>query len=210
TVNEPDAPASSSITFTWFTNGTQVASGLGLNSYTPTDADGGKTLTVSVSFNVNAITETGTASAGTVVAVLDASSTVPGQHATEGTSAALTGISITDADATGNVTVTFSVAHGSLTMNTGVTGGLTAGEVTNNGSSSVTVTGSLSQINATLGAVNGLNYLVTTDFLSDTLTVLTRDQGTNPLLPATSTATISITEIDDASSTVPGQHATEG
>src|SRR5262249_58730304 len=67
----------------------------------------------------------------------DACATVPCQHATEGTSAALTGISITDADATGNVTVTFSVAHGSLTMNTRSEERRVGEEGTNNGSSYV-------------------------------------------------------------------------
>ena len=90
----------------------------------------------------------------------------------------LSGISISDADAIGNVTVTLSVVSGKLTLNTGVSGGLTAGEITNNGTNSVTVTGTVSEINATLADANGLSYLVTTDHLTDTLTIATQDQDT--------------------------------
>ena len=92
-----------------------------------------------------------------------------------------------------------------------MSGGLTAGEITNNGTNSVTVTGTVSEINATLADANGLSYLVTTDHLTDTLTIATQDQGTSPQLTATNTATINITEVLDASNTLPTSFtATEG
>jgi len=47
-VTDLDAPASSNITYTWTVDGLTKASGLGLNSYTPTETDEGKALTVSV------------------------------------------------------------------------------------------------------------------------------------------------------------------
>src|SRR6516162_1495050 len=50
TVTEDDAPAQSQITFTWMVGGTVVASGVGLNTYTPTGANEGQALTVSVTF----------------------------------------------------------------------------------------------------------------------------------------------------------------
>ena len=143
------------------------------------------------------LTATNTATIN-ITEVLDASNTLPTSFtATEGTSKVLSGISISDADAIGNVTVTLSVVSGKLTLNTGVSGGLTAGEITNNGTNSVTVTGTVSEINATLADANGLSYLVTTDHLTDTLTIATQDQGTSPQLTATNTATINITEVLD-------------
>ena len=144
--------------------------------------------------------------------MLDASNTLPTSFtATEGTSKVLSGISISDADAIGNVTVTLSVVSGKLTLNTEDNSSLTAGEITNNGTNSVTVTGTVSEINATLADANGLSYLVTTDHLTDTLTIASQDQGTSPQLTATNTATINITEVLDASNTLPTSFtATEG
>ena len=67
TVTDLDAPASSSIIYTWTVDGLTKASGLGLNAYTPTNADEGKAITVSVSFtDTHGNAETGTTSAGTV------------------------------------------------------------------------------------------------------------------------------------------------
>ena len=67
TVTESDAPASGSIIYTWKAGGTTVASGLGVNTYTPTETDEGKALTVSVSFtDTHGFAESGTTSAGTV------------------------------------------------------------------------------------------------------------------------------------------------
>src|SRR5205807_2677951 len=75
----------------------------------------------------------------TVTEVLDASNTVPTSiSATEGVSAAITGISISDPDATGNVTTTLSVLHGTLTLLTNVSGGLTAAGISGNGTGTVT------------------------------------------------------------------------
>src|SRR5262249_58453738 len=112
----------------------------------------GDTLTVATvaqGTSRQALTATSSATI-TITEVLDASNTVPGQSATEGTSATLTGISITDPDATGNVTVTFTVAHGTLPISTAVANQLRTPAATCNSSTSVTVTGSLTQINNTL------------------------------------------------------------
>ena len=69
--------------------------------------------------------------------------------------------------------------HGTLTVLTNVSGGLTAGEVTNNGTGTVVLTGTVAQINATLAATNGLVYVESrANHTSDTLTVATQDQGT--------------------------------
>src|SRR5262249_14118738 len=106
----------------------------------------------------------------TVTEVLDASNTVPSSFsATEGVATALTGISISDPDATGNVTTTLSVLHGTLTVAAGVVGGLTAGGIAGSGTGTVTLTGTVQQINATLAASNGVVYVEQGDHLSDTL-----------------------------------------
>ena len=142
----------------------------------------------------------------------DASNTVPASiSATEGVNKAIAGISISDPDATGNVTTTLSVLHGTLTVLAGVPGGLTSGDISNNGSGTVTLTGTVAEINATLAAANGLVYREQGDHTSDPLTVATQDQGTTPLLTATSTVPITVTEVLDASNTVPASiSATEG
>src|SRR5258708_2698368 len=101
--------------------------------------------------------------------------------------------------------------HSTLTVLTNVSGGLGAGGVSGNGSGTVVLTGTVTQINATLAAANGLVYLEQGDNISDTLTVASQDQGTSPLLTATSTVAITVTEVLDASNVVPGaQSATEG
>lgn len=72
---------------------------------------------------------------------------------------ALTGLSFADADH-GSLSVTLATTrYGSLTLRTNVSGGLSASDIGNNGSRSVTLTGTLAQINATLAASDGLTYI---------------------------------------------------
>ena len=105
---------------------------------------------------------------------------------------AISGLSIADADAdatTETFTVTLSVAHGKLQIRDDVTGGLTAVQITNNGTASVTLTGTQNAINATLAATNGaingndpngVLYTPTLDWHgADTLTMVTNDNGNN-------------------------------
>ena len=126
----------------------------------------------------------------------DASNTVPTTpvSATEGVGTAISGIAISDPDASGNVTTTLSVLNGALTVANNVVGGLSSAGIGGNGSGSVTLTGTVAQINATLAASNGLLYLEQGDHTTDTLTVATQDQGTAPLLTATNTVAINVTE----------------
>src|SRR5205814_1106876 len=131
--------------------------------------------------------------------------------ASEGVATAITGIAIHDTNPGGNVTTTLSVLHGSLTVATNISGGLTAAGVSGNGTGTVTLTGTVEEINATLAASSGVVYVEQGDHLSDTLTVVTQDQGTSPLLSATSTVPITVTEVLDAGNTVPSSFsATEG
>ena len=65
-----------------------------------------------------------------------------------------------------------AAGHGSLTLLTNVSGGLTAGEITGNGTGNLSVSATQAQFNATLAANNGLVYLNGAGFSgTDTLTV---------------------------------------
>ena len=72
---------------------------------------------------------------------------------------ALTGIAFDDADHTSLSVTLATTRYGALTLRTDVSGGLTAGNIAGNGSQSVTLSGTLAQINATLAASNGLVYV---------------------------------------------------
>jgi Ca2+-binding RTX toxin-like protein len=99
----------------------------------------------------------------------------------EDTTFAITGISISDADAdpaSQSMTVVLSVAHGALTLRTDVAGGIIAANVSGNGTGSVTLTGTQNAINAALADATGLQYLGSLNFNgADALTVTTSDNG---------------------------------
>ena len=97
----------------------------------------------------------------------------------DGGAIAVTGISVSDPDAgTSDIQVVLSVGHGILSLATDVSGGITAGQISANGSSSLTITASQNQINATLAAANGLTYTPSPDFNgNDAVTVATSDLG---------------------------------
>ena len=99
----------------------------------------------------------------------------------EDTPIVLTGISVFDVDsdpALQDITVHLSVNHGTLVIRTDVAGGITAADITGGGNSTngVTLTATQNQINATLGAANGLTYQGDLNFNgADALTVSTFD-----------------------------------
>ncbi len=108
--------------------------------------------------------------------------TVPGAQAlNEDGSLAIGGVHISDIDAnpaSASVTVTLSALHGSVTLRTDVAGGITAGEVSGNGTGSATITATINEINATLAAANGLSYAPNADYNGpDTLQIVTNDGG---------------------------------
>ncbi len=113
-----------------------------------------------------------------------------------------TGLSIADADGlSGTLSVTLSVGEGTLT----VTAGTTGATVTNSGTSTVTITGTVGQINNLLaGSLSGtVTYTDNTDTpsASTTLTMAVNDQGntgSGGALTANDTATINITALNDA------------
>ena len=128
------------------------------------------------------------------------------QTVAEDTNLAITGLSISDADAgsASNITTTLSVAHGTLTVSSA--GGAA---VSGSGTGSVTLTGSIAQINTTLAAVNNVVYKGDADFNgSDALTITTNDHGNTGIDPGltgtasseqdSDTVAITVTAVNDA------------
>ncbi|URK89214.1 hypothetical protein LP421_30100 (plasmid) [Rhizobium sp. RCAM05350] len=143
----------------------------------------------------------------TIAAVNDApvNGTVSSATGNEDSNIAVTGLQLSDADANPalqTVSVTLLVAKGILTLLTNVTNGLTSGEITGNGTATVTIAGTLNEINATLAATNGLLYLGSTNINgTDTLTVVTNDgggTGSGGALSDTDFYTITINGVNDA------------
>ena len=175
-----------------------------------TDAPGASaTLTLNVNDNGNtgggALQSSDTATIN-ITAVNDApvaTITPTSYSATEQTSLNLknTGLSISDVDAgSSSVSVTLSVTEGALN----VTAGTSGAAVSNSGASSVTITGTVAQINALLSTDAGstVSYIDNTDApgASATLTLNVNDNGNTGggALQSSDTATINITAVNDA------------
>src|SRR5262249_52530672 len=144
----------------------------GVTYHANLDYNGPDTVTVTANDNGNtgpggAMTDTETI-AVTVNAVNDAPVvTEPGgQAVNEDTDLFATGSSVADVDAGGaaNFQVTLSALHGTIPLRTDVSGGLVAGDVTGNGTASVTATATLAKINATLANATGVRYRGVLDF----------------------------------------------
>ena len=99
------------------------------------------------------------------------------------------------------VTVTLSVIDGTLTLNSGVAGGVTAAQITGNGTSSVSITAIVANVNTTLANASGLTYLSSADFSgSDTLAI-----NINNLTDSVNaTTTLTVTSVNDTPSFTKG------
>ncbi len=122
--------------------------------------------------------------------------TVPGGISViEDTASSITGISFSDADAgAGSVTVTLSVPSGSLSATSG--GGVTVG----GSASALTLSGSISNINAFIAGGN-VSFLTAVDnTASVTLTANINDNGLSGGAPKSDSATVLLTvsEVNDA------------
>ena len=126
---------------------------------------------------------------------------------TEDVASALTGISIADVDALGgNMLVTLSVPSGTLAAITG--GGVAVG---GSGSGTLTLTGTVGNINAFIAASNVTFTTALNATAAVTLTVTTDDQGNTPApaLNDVDTVTLNVTAVNDAPvNTVPAAQAT--
>ncbi|WP_199247280.1 DUF4347 domain-containing protein [[Phormidium] sp. ETS-05] len=108
----------------------------------------------------------------------------------------VSGVSITDVDAgNNNITVTLTVNHGNLTVNSGVAGGVAAANISANGTNSVTLTGTVTEINQTLADAAGLTYQNLSDFYgTDNLTIVANDGA----LTDTQVINITVNSVNDA------------
>lgn len=149
---------------------------------TPADDGTDNVYDVIVTASAGALADT-QAIAVTVTNVNEAPvNTLPATYSgTEDTTLALTGISVADPDAGSNeVQVTFQTANVgfALTVATDVAGGVTAGQVLNNGGDTIVLTATIAQINATLAATDGFTIVAPADFSGDqALTMFSVDGG---------------------------------
>ena len=126
--------------------------------------------------------------------------TVPGAlTATEDVNKVISGLSISDVDAgAGNLTVTLAVTHGTLAIDAASSGVILAA----NNSASVTLTGSVSQINALLAGTTGVSYVPTAGFNGQSVLTMTTDDGGNTglgnALTDADTVDITVTLVNDA------------
>jgi hypothetical protein len=139
---------------------------------------------------------------------------VPGNQIVQAnTSEALDRFQIADFDAgTGTVTTTLSVAHGALTIL--APGGV---GITGDGTDTLTLTGTVDEINAALAPLGNLHYQGAADFFGiDTLTITTNDNGNSGSGGAqsdTDTITITVKSLvhgtagDDTFAALPGQES---
>ncbi|WP_081423666.1 tandem-95 repeat protein [Pelodictyon luteolum] len=134
----------------------------------------------------------------TVTAVNDAPVNTVSSAVTvaEDTAIAITGLSVADADDTSDITVTLSVTNGTITVAESVTSGLVTTDIGGNGTGTVTLTGTVAEINATLADTGAVSYQGALNYNgSDTLTMLTTDGS---LLTDSDTVSITVAAVNDA------------
>lgn len=135
----------------------------------------------------------------------------------EDTDLVVSGISVSDLDAEGStIQMQLSVVDGVITIKTDVTNGITAGDVSNNGTNNVGVSGTITALNNTLADANGVIYRGDQDFNgTDTLTVASDDQGNTGSggnQTDSDDITINVTAVNDSPvvTDVPDQEVAEG
>ncbi len=123
--------------------------------------------------------------------------TLPGtQSVSVNQTLTINGISVSDVDAgPADIQVTLSVSGGTLDVTPGVSGGLTSGQISGRGTGTVTLTGPLAAIDATLsGGVTYRNGVGLRNGGNDPLTVTANDLGnTGSGGPQTTSAMVPIT-----------------
>ncbi|MEN2388563.1 Ig-like domain-containing protein, partial [Comamonas sp. A7-5] len=173
-----------------------------------TAANAAADVTLAISVDTGSATTDSTTMTLNVSPVNDAPVvTVPGAiSVTEDVSSGLTGISFSDVDAgNGTVSATFSVASGALTATTG--GGV---NVLNSGTGVLTLTGTLSDINAFVAAGNVFFQTAPNQTSSVLLTVSINDNGNSGGSAQTDTkvVTLVVNAVNDAPvNNVPGSQS---
>jgi Ca2+-binding RTX toxin-like protein len=134
-----------------------------------------------------------------VTAVNDAPvNSTPAAIATnEDVSVAVTGLSVSDVEATGPISVSLTVLHGTLTI--APSGGV---GLAGNGTASVTLSGTQSDIDTALAAVNGVTYAPAANYHgADSLTMTSDDlgqTGSGGALQDTDVVPITVASVNDA------------
>jgi len=133
----------------------------------------------------------------------------------QGTPLEIGNFSVADIDAgTGDVTVNFAAANGTITVSGTVAGGVAASDITNNETASVTLTGTVAEINATLAASGGVSYTSNSGFSGlDTVTVTANDlpsAGASAALNDVGTVDIFVQALNLVSGTVNDDGAING
>jgi hypothetical protein len=129
----------------------------------PTNYGASTTRDIGITVSDGDLPSTPRTSVITITAVNDAPVNTVGaaSGATEDQDVVVTGLSVSDVDAnpaTQDITVTLNVTRGTLTVSTGVGGGLAAGDISGNGTGTVILTGTQNEINATLAEASGLTF----------------------------------------------------
>jgi hypothetical protein len=141
-------------------------------TYTVSDGHGG-TSTATVNLTVTSVNDAPVNAVPSSIA------------ASAGAALTIGGLGISDPDGAGNYTTTLKVGNGTLTVGT-VNGGAT---VVGSGTGTITLTGSLDQINATLKAIG---YTSGAGFLGNTTLTITTSDGS---LTDTDTVTLSVSQV---------------
>ncbi|MDQ0136605.1 T1SS-143 domain-containing protein [Neorhizobium galegae] len=156
-------------------------------TYTVTDRDGDTSAPIKVNLEVAAVNDAPV-------------NTMPASVATnEDQAVAISGLQVSDIDsAAGQVSVTLTVNHGTLAVSEIVSGAAVANDHT----ATVTLTGTVAQINTTLAALNAVTFTPTGDYNgSATLTMTTNDggnTGSSGALSDSDSITITIAPVNDA------------
>ena len=162
------------------------------------ESNSSHTIIVQASDGTNNTTQSFAISVTNVNEAASGLNTVPPTfNGTEDTPLTLSGISMVDPDNPGtNPIVTLAVASGTLTVNTSAGGGLTAGQISGNGSSSVTLSGSLAAINATLADATGVTYTPLANANGTVVFTVTTDDGSGAF--DIDSVNINLTAVNDA------------
>lgn len=113
-------------------------------------------------------------------------------------------VQVSDIDVgSSNMTMTIAASHGILTVRNNVASGVTAGQITGNGSGTVAVTATMAALNQTLSRTNGLLYVGVFNYVGpDTLQVTVTDNGgPGASAPRTDVESVAITVQGDIQDT---------